>query len=81
MLSNPAVNVTVIPQPKSVVLTCNGKSYEMDRVGMYWSTILQDITEGEHIIDVKPAGAESTQIKIKIVGVSGNSDINDMFDL
>ena len=33
MLSNPVVNITVIPQPKSVTLTCEGKTYNMDRVG------------------------------------------------
>ena len=34
-----------------------------------------------HAIDIKPAGTESTEIKIKVVGVGANSDINDMFDL
>lgn len=81
MLSNPVVNITVIPQPKSVTLTCKGKTYNMDRVGTQWTTLLQDITEGTHAIDIKPAGAESTEIKIKVVGVGVNSDINDMFDL
>ena len=38
-------------------------------------------TEGEHMIDVKPSGAESVELKIRIVGVGGSSDINDMFDL
>ena len=81
MLSNPVVNITVIPQPKSVTLTCEGKTYNMDRVGTQWTTLLQDITEGTHAIDIKPAGTESTEIKIKVVGVGANSDINDMFDL
>ncbi|MBP3195669.1 MAG: BREX-4 system phosphatase PglZ, partial [Butyrivibrio sp.] len=81
MLSNPVVNLTIIPQPSSVTLTCEGKTYNMDRVGMQWATLLQGISEGEHCADVKPAGSESVEIKIKIVGVSGNSDINDMFDL
>lgn len=53
----------------------------MDRVGTEWSTILQDITEGTHVIDIQPFGAESTEISIKVVGVGANSDINDMFDL
>ena len=81
MLSNPVVNVTVIPQPSSVTLTCEGKTYNMDRVGTQWSTILQGITEGSHTIDIKPAGAESTEITIKVVGIGANTDINDMFDL
>ena len=81
MLSNPVVNVTVIPQPNSVTLTCEGKTYNMDRVGTQWSALLHDITEGTHIIDIKPACSESTEIKIKIVGVGTNIDINDMFDL
>ena len=34
-----------------------------------------------HTIEVKPEGAESTEIKIRIVGVSGDSDIENMFDL
>ena len=81
MLSNPIVNLTVIPQPKSVTITCEGKSYKMDRLGTQWTVLLQNVTEGEHTIDVKPAGAESIEMKIKIVGVAGNSDINEMFDL
>lgn len=81
MLSNPVVNITVIPQPNSVMLTCEGKTYNMNRVGTQWTTLLQDITEGTHAIDIKPAGAESTEIKIKVVGVGANTDINDMFDL
>lgn len=81
MLSNPVVNLTIIPQPKSVILTCEGKTYNMDRVGMQWATLLQNISEGEHTIDVKPAEAESIEVKINIIGVSGNLDINDMIDL
>lgn len=81
MLSNPVVNITVIPQPNSVTLTCEGKTYNMDRVGTRWATVLQGISEGTHAIDIKPAGAESTEIKIKVVGIGANSDINDMFDL
>jgi len=81
MLSNPVVNITVIPQPDSVELTCEGRTYRMDRMGTQWVTVLQDITEGEHSIDIKPCGATSTEIKIKVVGVGANTDINDMFDL
>ena len=81
MLSNPIVNLTVIPQPKSVTITCEGKSYKMDRLGTQWTVLLQNVTEGEHTIDVKPSGSESIEMKIKIVGVAGNSDINEMFDL
>ncbi len=81
MLSNPAISLTVIPEPKSVTLTCEGKSYEMDRVGTQWTTLLQDITEGTHTIDVKPEGAQSHQYTIKVVGIGGESDINDMFEL
>lgn len=81
MLSNPVVNLSVIPEPAGVTLTCEGKVYKMDRVGTTWTTILQDVTEGQHTIDVKPEGANSRELKIKIVGVGGNEDINDMFDL
>ena len=81
MLSNPLVNVTVIPQPESVELTCNGITYKMNRVNTQWTVLLQNITEGTHFVDIKPAGAESTEIRIKVVGVGGNTDINDMFDL
>ena len=81
MLSNPVVNVTVIPQPESVDLTCNGKTYKMDRDGTQWKALLQNITEGTHTMDIKPAGAESKEIQIKIVGIGGNTDINEMFDL
>lgn len=81
MLSNPIITVTVIPQPKSVVLTCEGKSYNMERMGTKWTTTLSNIAEGEHTIDVKPNDAESTELKIRIVGVGGNTDINDLIDL
>ena len=81
MLSNPAVSLTVIPEPSGVTLTCEGKIYKMDRVGTQWTTLLQDITEGTHSIDIKPDGAPSHQFKIKVVGLSGDSDINDIFDL
>lgn len=81
MLSNPVVHITVIPQPNSVTLTCEGKTYNMDRVGTQWTTLLQGISEGTHAIDIKPAGAESTEITINVVGVGANSDINEMFDL
>ena len=81
MLSNPSVEIVVIPEPTGVTLTCEGKSYKMDRVGTQWNTLLQDITEGTHTIDVKPDGSNSAELKINIVGVGGNSDIDDMFDL
>ena len=81
MLSNPAVRLTVIPEPSGVELTFNGKVYKMDRCGTSWSTLLQGVTEGTHTIDVKPEGAESMQIKINIVGISGNSSIDDLFDI
>lgn len=81
MLSNPQVNLIVIPQPESVTLTCEGKTYNMERKGMQWSALLQGITEGEHVIDIKPADTESVSTTIKIVGIGGNSSINDIFDL
>jgi len=81
MLSNPSVSLTVIPEPKGVTLTCAGKRYKMDRVGTQWTTVLQNITEGTHTIDVKPDGAQSHQYSIKVVGIGGESNINDMFEL
>lgn len=81
MLSNPAVSLTVIPEPAGVMLTCEGKTYKMDRVGTQWITLLQDIKEGIHSIDIKPDGAPSHQFTIRVVGLSGDSDINDIFDL
>lgn len=81
MFSNPQVNLIVIPQPESVTLTCEGKTYNMERKGMQWSALLQGITEGEHVIDIKPADTESVSTTIKIVGIGGNSSINDIIDL
>lgn len=81
MLSNPSISITVIPEPTGVILTCEGKTYKMDRVGTQWTTLLQGITEGTHNIDIKPDGASSHQFVIKVVGLSGNTDINDMFEL
>lgn len=81
MLSEPVIRISVIPEPKDVTLTFKGNTYKMDRVGTTWTTILQNVTEGQHTIDIKPEGANSRELKIKIVGVGGNEDINDMFDL
>lgn len=81
MLSNPSVSLTAIPEPAGMTLTCEGRTYRMDRSGTTWTTMLQGITEGNHIIDVKPDGANSISIPIKIVGVNINEDINEMFDL
>lgn len=81
MLSNPSISLTVIPEPKGVTLSCEGKSYKMDRVGTQWTTLLQNISEGTHVIEVQPDGAQSHQYTIKVVGIGGESDINDMFEL
>ena len=81
MLSRPEVSLTVIPEPKGVTLTCEGKSYKMDRDGTKWTTMLQDIKEGTHQIDVQPDGASSQQLSIKVIGVRGETDINNIFDL
>ena len=40
-----------------------------------------DIYISNHVIDIKPDGAPSHQFTIKVVGLSGNSDINEMFEL
>lgn len=81
MLSNPSISLTVIPEPKGVTLSCEGKSYKMDRVGTQWTTLLQNISEGTHVIEVQPDGAQSHQYTIKVVGIGGELDINDMFEL
>lgn len=81
MISNPVVSLTIIPEPTGVTLTCEGKVYKLDRVGMQWTTILQDIKEGSHKIQIKPDGANSLQLTINVLGISGDTDINNMFDL
>ena len=81
MLSNPAFSVTIVPQPSSVDLICNGRTYKMDRSGTRWTTVLQDISEGSHVIKVKPEGAGITELTIRVIGIVDNTDINDMFDL
>lgn len=81
MLSNPAFFVTIVPQPSSVDLICNGRTYKMDRSGTRWTTVLQDISEGSHVIKVKPEGAGITELTIRVIGIVDNTDINDMFDL
>ena len=53
----------------------------MERKGMQWTAMLLGITEGEHVIDIKPADTESFTTTIKIVGIGSNSNINDIFDL
>ncbi len=81
MISDPTVILTILPEPKSAILTCEGKTYNMDRSGTRWKTKLENITEGEHQIDIKPEGSNSIAIKIRVVGLSGNSSIDDMFNL
>lgn len=81
MLSNPKVVLSVIPEPTGVELICEEKTYTMSRVGARWTAILEGITEGSHIIDVKPDGGASTELTINVIGVSGNMDIDDLFDL
>lgn len=81
MLSNPVVRITVIPEPKSVQMTHKGIVIDMERVGTSWTATLPNATEGVHTIDIKPAGAESTELRFRVVGVSGDSDIDNMFDL
>lgn len=81
MLSNPLVKLSIIPEPAGVSLTCEGKTYKMNRIGTHWTAELEGITEGSHFIEVKPEGAGGKEMKINVVGVSGNMDIDDMFDL
>ncbi|MCQ2281688.1 MAG: BREX-4 system phosphatase PglZ [Bacteroidales bacterium] len=82
MLSNPVVSLTIIPEPKGATLLCKGKSYRMNRCGTTWTVVLDGVTEGCHIVEVKPDGANSiSNIPINVVGVGANTDINDMFDL
>lgn len=81
MLSNPIVKLSVIPEPAGVMLTCNGTNYQMSRIGTHWTAELKDITEGSHLIDIKPEGAAGVEMKIRVVGVGGNMNIDDMFDL
>ena len=75
------MRVTPVGSGMTVSLTCEGKNYKMDRVGTQWSVLLQNITEGNHVIDIKPEGAQSHQFTIKVVGLSGNSDINEFIEL
>ena len=81
MLSNPIVHLSVIPEPSGVMLTCEGKTYKMTRKGTHWTTNLVGISEGSHTIYVKPEGSPGTEMTIDVVGVKGNMDIDDMFDL
>lgn len=81
VLSNPKVSVIIIPEPDGASLTCEGKVYEMEREGTTWNVLLQDVGEGTHTIDIKPAGAPSTQLTINIIGVGGSGNITDFFDL
>ena len=69
MLSTPSVRVSIIPEPISASLTCDGHIYEMKREGTNWVVKLENIAEGLHIIE------------IKIIGIGNNTDINEMFTL
>ena len=81
MLSTPSVRVSIIPEPISASLTCDGHIYEMKREGTNWVVKLEIIAEGLHIIEIKPKNATSIQLEIKIIGIGNNTDINEMFTL
>lgn len=81
MLSDPVVRLSVIPEPTSVSLTCDGQTYGMKREGTNWVVKLENIMEGSHNLDVKPKDAESIQLEVKVIGVGNNADINEMFTL
>ena len=81
MLSNPVVRLSVIPEPTSVSLTCDGQTYGMKREGTNWVVKLENIMEGSHNLDVKPKDAESIQLEVKVIGVGNNADINEIFTL
>lgn len=81
MLSNPVVKLSVIPEPTSVSLTCDGQTYGMKREGTNWVVKLENIMEGSHNLDVKPKDAESIQLEVKVIGVGNNADINEIFTL
>ena len=53
----------------------------MKREGTNWVVKLENITEGVHILEVKPKNAASTQLEVKVIGVGNNTDINEMFTL
>lgn len=79
-ISNPVVNLSVIPEPSGVTLTCEGKIYIMSRVGTHWTAELSGIAEGSHIVEIKPEGAVGVEKKVNVVG-GGNMDINYITDL
>lgn len=81
MLSNPVIRLSVIPEPISVSLTCDKQVYEMKREGTNWVVNLENITEGVHILEVKPKNAASIQLEVKVIGIGNNTDINEMFTL
>lgn len=81
MMSSPIVELSIIPEPTGVILTWNGKTYKMNRIGTHWTSELGGITEGSHFVAVSPEGVGSIEVKINVVGVGGNIDIDDMFDL
>ena len=81
MLSNPIVRLSVIPEPTSVSLTCDGQTYGMKREGTNWVVKLENIMEGSHSLDVKPKDDASIQLEVKVIGVGNNADINEMFTL
>lgn len=81
MLSDPIVEVKVIPEPKAVILTTEGKDYQMQKRGTKWIIKLNDITEGLHDITITPSGGYKTKGSINIIGISGYKSIDDLFDL
>lgn len=81
MLSNPMVRLSIIPEPTTVSLTCDGRTYEMKREGTSWMVVLQGISEGTHILDIQPKDATSIPLEVRVIGMGNNTDINDLFSL
>lgn len=81
MLSNPNVVVSIIPQPTKVTLSCEGRTYDMKKDGTSWTAAITGIGEGKHMVDVQPEGAESTQLPINVIGIGGDTNIDNLMDI
>jgi hypothetical protein len=76
--SDPVVTVNIMPQPSKIILSINGKDYQMSRSGSKWITHLDGLKEGTYkAIFTIPGGEDYTEtIKIIGTGFGGNDFLN-----
>lgn len=76
-ISSKTLQFTIMPEPKSAVLTFGNKDYPMTRKNSLWSAVVEDATEGKHTIIIKPFRGKFQSFEIEFYGMGFNSSFMD----